>query len=315
MINEDYIFIPSEKSRYNAVNNYFKHIFGEKTYKLSLDANVTCPNRDGTLSTKGCIFCSEGGSGDFAERCDLDFDLAISNAKLRVKNKTNADKFIAYFQSYTNTYAPIEKLEKIFYKAINRQDVVALSIATRPDCLPPQVLNLLRELNEIKPIFVELGLQTVHEDTAKFIRRGYSYPVFETAVQNLKRIGVNVIVHLILGLPNEDENKILQSVKTVCKTDIDGIKLQLLHVLKNTDLGETYDKNPFKILSRDEYFDLLAKCIEVIPPNIVIHRLTGDAPKKLLIEPKWSADKKSVLNALNRYFNEHDVLQGKNCDL
>lgn len=310
MFNENFNFVPTKKSRYNAVNGYFKQVFNGKVYKLSLDQKVTCPNRDGSLGNRGCIFCSQGGSGDFAEPCDKNLAVAIENAKLRVKNKTNDNKFIAYFQSYTNTYAPIEKLEKIFFEAITREDIVALSIATRPDCLPKPVLDLLKRLCEIKPVFVELGLQTVHEKSAKFIRRGYEYPVFEKAVKDLNEIGAKVVVHLILGLPNESEEMMLESVKAVSKLDIHGVKLQLLHVLQNTDLAKIYQETPFKVLEKQEYFALLAKCVKLLPSNVVIHRLTGDAPKKLLIEPKWSADKKSVLNGLKQYFETHDVLQG-----
>ena len=306
-----YTFTPTKKLRYNAVNEYFKAIFGAKIYKLSLDANVTCPNRDGSLGTRGCIFCSEGGSGDFAERCDLDLHGAIERAKNRVKNKTKDNKFIAYFQSYTNTYAPIEKLERLFYGAINRDDVVALSIATRPDCLDLPVLNLIKNLCQIKPVFVELGLQTADENTAKFIRRGYEYPVFVKAVENLKAVGAKVVVHLIIGLPGESEQTLLNSVKQISKLNIDGVKLQLLHVMQNTDLASLYEKEPFEILTQEKYYYLLAKCINTLPKEIVIHRLTGDAPKKLLIQPKWSANKKAVLNGLAKYFEQNGVLQGK----
>lgn len=285
---------------YYSLNEYLTKRFGEKVYKLSLDGGMTCPNRDGKIGTGGCIFCSEGGSGDFAEKICEDVDIQIEKAKERVKKKYRGDKFIAYFQNYTNTYADIEYLERLFYKAISNDSIVALSIGTRPDCLGEEVLSLLEKLNRIKPVFVELGLQTIHESTARLINRGYTLPVFDKAVRNLKEIGINVVVHLILGLPHETEEMILKSVEYVCKSGADGIKLQLLHVLKNTRLEAMYLNGEFEVLGKEEYISLLIKCIKIIPNNIVIHRLTGDAPKKLLTAPLWSADKKDVLNSINR---------------
>lgn len=285
---------------YYSFNEYLRDRFGEKLYKLSLDGGMTCPNRDGTIGTGGCIFCSAGGSGDFAQELCEDVDIQIEKAKERVAKKFRGNKYIAYFQSYTNTYAKTDYLEKLFYKTVQNDCISAVSIGTRPDCLGNSVLNLLEDLNKIKPVFVELGLQTVHESTAKLINRGYALPVFDEAVKNLKEIGINVVVHLILGLPGESEEMILKSVDYVVKSSADGIKLQLLHVLKGTELEKMYLNGEFKALEKDEYISLLVKCIKIIPNSTVIHRLTGDAPKKLLVAPLWSADKKDVLNSINR---------------
>lgn len=295
---------------YTTLNSYLKNKFGCKVYKIALSGGMSCPNRDGTISTGGCIFCSNGGSGDFASDAALPIHQQIEAAKEKVSSKIKDGKYIAYFQSFTNTYGSIEHLRKIFTEAINHPDIVALSIGTRPDCLPPQVLQLLDELNHIKPVWIELGLQTINENTAKYINRGYPLSTFNDAVKNLNKINVDVIVHLIIGLPNESKNDILASVKYVSSLDISGIKLQLLHVLKNTPLEKEYFSNPFKILSMEEYIDILAECLALIPENIVIHRLTGDGPKSLLIAPQWSSNKKVVLNYMNKRFNELKVIQG-----
>lgn len=297
--------------RYNSLNNYLKNKFGCKVYKLSLSSGLSCPNRDGLLSTKGCTFCSNGGSGEFATEHNLGITEQIEKAKKLVSKKIIDGKYIAYFQSFSNTYGNIDYLRKIFTEAINHPDIVALSIGTRPDCLPKEVITLLSELNTIKPVWVELGLQTSNENTAKHINRGYSLDVFEKAVLDLNSINVDVIVHLIIGLPNETKNDIINSVKYVCSQNIAGIKLQLLHVLKNTPLEKEYLSDSFHILSLEEYTDILAKCITYIPKNIVIHRITGDGPKLLLVAPLWSANKKKVLNYINRRFNELDIHQGE----
>ncbi len=286
--------------KYYSLNNYLRDTFGEKVYKLSLNAGFTCPNRDGTIDTRGCIFCSKGGSGDFAESASLSITEQIESGKKRVEKKIKNGKYIAYFQAFTNTYAPLDILREKFCEAIHHKDIVALSIATRPDCLGEDVLKLLAELNSIKPVFVELGLQTIHEEGAKYIRRGYNLDVYDTAVENLKKTGVNIVVHIILGLPNETKSDMLESVKYVCDGGINGIKLQLLHVLKNTDLEKDYNAGKFKVLEFDEYLDIIKACVDLIPQNIVIHRLTGDGAKKDLIAPLWSADKKRVLNAINK---------------
>lgn len=289
---------------YLSFNKYLKDKFGQKVYKISLDGGFTCPNRDGKTGTRGCIFCSKGGSGDFAESREMSITEQIENGKKRVEKKIKSGKYIAYFQAFTNTYAPIEMLRQKYEEAINHPDIVALSIATRPDCLGDDVLRLLDEMNKIKPVFVELGLQTIHQKSAKYIRRGYDLSVYDKAVRDLKKIGVNVVVHVILGLPNESENDMLETVKYVCESGANGIKLQLLHVIDGTDLAKDYEKGLFKTLEFDEYVNLIVKCVKIIPKDIVIHRLTGDGAKKDLIAPLWSADKKRVLNAINKALRE-----------
>lgn len=289
---------------YLSFNKYLKDKFGQKVYKISLDGGFTCPNRDGKTGTRGCIFCSKGGSGDFAESREMSITEQIENGKKRVEKKIKSGKYIAYFQAFTNTYAPVEILRQKYEEAINHPDIVALSIATRPDCLGDDVLRLLDEMNKIKPVFVELGLQTIHQKSAKYIRRGYDLSVYDKAVRDLKKIGVNVVVHVILGLPNESENDMLETVKYVCESGANGIKLQLLHVIDGTDLAKDYEKGLFKTLEFDEYVNLIEKCVKIIPKDIVIHRLTGDGAKKDLIAPLWSADKKRVLNAINKALRE-----------
>lgn len=289
---------------YLSFNKYLKDKFGQKVYKISLDGGFTCPNRDGKTGTRGCIFCSKGGSGDFAESREMSITEQIENGKKRVEKKIKSGKYIAYFQAFTNTYAPVEILRQKYQEAINHPDIVALSIATRPDCLGDDVLRLLDEMNKIKPVFVELGLQTIHQKSAKYIRRGYDLSVYDKAVRDLKKIGVNVVVHVILGLPNESENDMLETVKYVCESGANGIKLQLLHVIDGTDLAKDYEKGLFKTLEFDEYVNLIVKCVKIIPKDIVIHRLTGDGAKKDLIAPLWSADKKKVLNAINKALRE-----------
>lgn len=285
--------------KYTTLNNYLKERFGEKVYKIALNGGFTCPNRDGKIGTRGCIFCSKGGSGDFAESPDLTITEQIENGKKRLEKKIKNGKYIAYFQAFTNTYAPVEKLRAIYTEAIIHPDIVALSIGTRPDCLGDDVLALLDELNKIKPIFVELGLQTINEDTARYIRRGYTLEVYDKAVADLHKIGINVITHIILGLPGESKNDMLKSVEYSCKVT-DGIKLQLLHILKGTDLAKDYEQGKFEVLTLEQYTEIIKECVQIIPENVVIHRLTGDGAKKDLIAPLWSADKKTVLNTINR---------------
>ena len=289
--------------KYTTLNNYLKERFGEKVYKIALNGVFTCPNRDGSIGTRGCIFCSKGGSGDFAESPDLTITEQIENGKKRLEKKIKNGKYIAYFQAFTNTYAPVERLRTIYKEAINHPDIVALSIGTRPDCLGDDVLALLDELNTIKPIFVELGLQTINEDTAKYIRRGYTLEVYDKAVADLHKIGINVVTHIILGLPNESKEDMLNSVKYACKVT-DGIKLQLLHILKGTDLAKDYEQGKFEVLTLEQYTEIIKECVQIIPENVVIHRLTGDGAKKDLIAPLWSADKKTVLNTINRALKE-----------
>lgn len=299
------------EKRFYSLDYYLKETFGEKLYKLSLNGGMTCPNRDGKIDTRGCIFCSRGGSGDFASCAHLPITEQIETGKSQVAAKYKGSSYIAYFQAYTNTYAPVSYLRNIFYEAINHPDIRVLSIATRPDCLNDEIITLLTELNKIKPVWIELGLQTIHEETATFIRRGYSLSVFENAVKKLRHAHITVIVHTILGLPGETEHMILNTVKYLNTMDIQGVKFQLLHVLKNTDLADYYEKNPFWIPTMEEYFSLLSKCISFLSKDIVIHRLTGDGPKALLIAPLWSANKRQVLNQMGSFLKKHDIWQGK----
>ncbi|MCB6344115.1 TIGR01212 family radical SAM protein [Enterocloster lavalensis] len=363
---------------YHSLDYELKRRFGRKIYKLSLDGGMTCPNRDGTLGNRGCIFCSSGGSGDFAAKACPDVWEQIEAAKARVRRKMppgssgatiapgsngatiapgsngetiaprssgatiapesrgnagtasecNASantapesraatppSYIAYFQSYTNTYAPLPRLRSLFERAVSHPDVALLSVATRPDCLPDETVSLLAGLNHRKPVWVELGLQTVHEDTARFIRRGYGFPVFEDACRRLKAAGITVVVHVILGLPGEDRERMLETITRMADFSraglIDGIKLQLLHVLKGTDLADYYQNHPFPIFSMEEYIDFLIDCAELLPPELVIHRLTGDGPKSLLVAPSWSGNKRLVLNTLARRFKERNTWQGR----
>ena len=297
--------------RYYSLNRYLRETFGEKVYKLALDGGMTCPNRDGRLGTRGCIFCSTGGSGDFAQGRCASVAQQLEGAKSRIRSKTGAEKFIAYFQSYTNTYAPPEYLESLFTEAISEPSVAALSIGTRPDCLPDEVVALLARMNAVKPVWVELGLQTIHDDTARYIRRGYPLAVYEDALRRLKAAGLTVIVHVILGLPGESREMMLQTIDYLSgENRPDGIKLQLLHVLEGTDLAEDYRAGKFRTMEMEEYFDLLFACLQRLPPEMVIHRLTGDGPKRSLLAPLWTADKKRVLNTLNRELDRRDICQG-----
>lgn len=289
--------------KYTTINSYLKNKFGCKVYKLAIDGGFTCPNRDGTLGTRGCIFCSRGGSGEFAESKEKSVTQQIDDGKKRVEKKIKDGKYIAYFQAFTNTYAPVCKLKSLYTEAINHPDIVALSIGTRPDCLGNDVLELLDEMNKIKPVFIELGLQTIHENTAQYIRRGYPLEVYDKAVYDLHKIGINVVTHLIIGLPGESEQDILQSVEYVCQKT-NGIKLQLLHILEGTDLADEYRECKVDVLSLEEYTSIIKHCVEIIPDNVVIHRLTGDGAKKDLIAPLWSADKKHVLNTINKALND-----------
>lgn len=298
-----------ENGHYYSLNEYLQMRFGTKVYKLALDGGFTCPNRDGRIDTRGCIFCSGGGSGEFAQRrCDSIYN-QIELAKERVSSKMKKGKYIAYFQAFTNTYASVSYLENIFTQAILNDDIVALSIATRPDCLPDEVISLLSKLNKIKPVWIELGLQTIHNSTAAYIRRGYDLPVFENAIKMLKKVGIEVIVHIILGLPGESKEQMLQTVDYVGHSGAKGIKLQLLHILKGTDLANDFANRVFKTLEMDEYIDLLCDCLEILPSDMVIHRITGDGDKRLLIAPMWSANKKLVLNSINKVLNDRNIIQ------
>ena len=292
--------------KYYSLNQYLKDTFGEKDYKIALDGGFTCPNRDGTLGTRGCIFCSGAGSGDFAESRALSVTEQIERGKKRIEQKYRDGKYIAYFQAFTNTYASVERLRALYEEAMSCPDVVALSIATRPDCLPDEVVALLAELNQKKPVWVELGLQTIHEKTADYIRRGYPLSVYDDAVMRLKKAGIQVIVHVILGLPGETTEEMKDTVSYVGKSGADGIKLQLLHVIKGTDLEKEYLAGSFRTLEMEEYVNLVAECIALLPENMIIHRMTGDGARSTLVAPRWSTDKKRVLNALAKAIREKE---------
>ena len=294
---------------YYSLNEYYQQKYGKKVYKLSINAGLSCPNRDGACGTGGCIFCSRGGSGEFAADASLSIPEQLEQAKRRVRAKTRDNAYIAYFQPFSNTYGAIDHLRKIYYEAIAPEDIVGLSIATRPDCLPDEVIALLDEINRIKPVTVELGLQTIHPSTAAYIRRGYDLPVYDEAVGRLHAIGVEVVTHLILGLPGESVDKMLDSVRYVGRVT-DGVKLQLLHVLKDTDLADRYKAGEFETLSLAQYTDILCRALEALPKNVVIHRLTGDGDKRSLIAPLWSADKKRVLNHIKKALDDRAIIQG-----
>ncbi|MBO4374343.1 MAG: TIGR01212 family radical SAM protein [Lachnospiraceae bacterium] len=281
------------------ISEELKEKYGEKVYRLALSSGCTCPNRDGTLGYGGCTFCSGSGSGEFASK-PAPIDVQIEEAKKLIRKKTDARKFIAYFQSYSNTYGDIDHLREIYTEAVNREDIVRLALGTRPDCLSPKVMNLLKELNEIKPVWIELGLQTIHEKTAEMIRRGYPLSVFEDAYSRLKDAGLDVIVHVILGLPGETEQDMLETVGYLSRLDpvLDGIKIHMLQILKGTQMAEEYMKDPFPLMKLDEYCDLVIRCLKLLDPETVIHRMTGDGPKSLLTDPLWCADKKRVINTL-----------------
>ncbi|WP_302826133.1 TIGR01212 family radical SAM protein [Anaerofustis stercorihominis] len=298
---------------YYSLDYMLKERYNKKIYKVALNGGMTCPNRDGKIDTRGCIFCSKGGSGDFAGKGIDDITTQINNQAEILREKTNATNFIAYFQAYTNTYAPTDYLRKIYTEALSHPNIVALSIATRPDCLDKEALDLLEELNNIKPIWIELGLQTINEKTAEYIRRGYPLSCFDSAVKELRKRGIEVIVHTILGLPGETRKDILETIHYLNNKDIQGIKLQLLHVLKDTDLAKEYELNKFEVYTMEEYIDTVIDCVEHLSNNIVIHRITGDGPKKILIAPLWSGNKKSVLNSLHHEFKVRQAYQGKKC--
>ena len=293
---------------YYSLNQYLKDIFGEKVYKIALDGGFTCPNRDGTLGTGGCIFCSGAGAGEFAQNRGLSITKQLVQGKALLSKKIKDGKYIAYFQAFTNTYGPVERLRQLYEEALAPEDIVALSVATRPDCLPQEVVELLAELNREKPVWVELGLQTMHERTADYIRRGYPLRVYEDAVCRLTAAGLTVITHVILGLPYETEQEMKQTVSYVGQSGVDGIKLQLLHVIRGTDLEREYLSGKFEVLTMEAYVKLVADCLELIPPQMVVHRLTGDGDKRTLVAPMWSADKKRVLNALNAELRKRESL-------
>ncbi|HAN51381.1 MAG TPA: TIGR01212 family radical SAM protein [Lachnospiraceae bacterium] len=289
---------------YRSLSTYWKEKFGGKVYKLSLQSGCTCPNRDGSIGRGGCIFCSEGGSGDFAAHY-APIQEQITEARKRVDHKFPKGAqpmYMAYFQSYTNTYGNVDRLRSLYLETIQLPEIVGISIGTRPDCLPIEILEMLSELNQIKPVTVELGLQTVHKSSADYIRRGYDLEVFEKAYQDLSNRGIEVVVHVILGLPGESREDMLETIDYLARLQptLPGIKLQLLHILEGTQLAEDYRRNPFPVFTMEEYTNLVVECLKHLPKETVVHRLTGDGPKSLLIEPKWSGDKKKVLNLLQK---------------
>lgn len=296
---------------YHSLDYMLRERFREKVYKVTLNGGMSCPNRDGTIGHGGCIFCSAGGSGDFAASASLSITEQIDSQIALLSAKRPIHKYIAYFQAYTNTYAPLKHLEKIFTEAISHPGIVALSIGTRPDCLGEDVIRLLERLNKEKPVWIELGLQTIHASTAAYIRRGYPLSCFQDALQRLRAAEIDVIVHTILGLPGETKEDMLETMDYLNHQDIQGIKLQLLHVLRGTDLAADYQKGLFQVLERDEYLDLVADCLEHLDPSIVIHRVTGDGPKDLLIAPLWASRKREVLNLLHHRLKERQSFQGK----
>ena len=285
------------------LSDYYREKFGCKVYKLSLDGGFSCPNRDGTLGTGGCIFCSASGGGAFAEKGCGSIESQLEKAKARVRGKIKDGKFIAYFQSFTNTYAPVEQLRELYYAAIAPADIVGLSIGTRPDCLGEDVIALLAQINRIKPVSVELGLQTVHEATARYIRRGYDTEVYFDAVRRLKAAGIEVVTHIILGLPGESAQMAVETTRQAVSAGTDGVKFHLLHVLRDTDLEKDYLAGKFDVLTMEEYGHILKQCAQVLPEHVVIHRITGDGAKRELVAPMWSADKKRVLNYLHSILN------------
>ena len=299
------------EKRYHSLDYALRSQFGEKVYKIALNGGMTCPNRDGTIGDRGCIFCSPMGSGDFAGSSADSISAQLKRGKSNLSTKRPIHSYIAYFQAFTNTYGSISHLEKIYLEAVSDPEVKVLSIATRPDCLGPEVLALLSKIRKIKPVWIELGLQTIHEKTAKEIRRGYPLSIFEQAVQNLHARQIPVIVHTILYLPGETPEMMLQTIDYLNHCPIQGIKLQLLHVLKGTDLAIQYQQHPFHIPEQDEYIRMVGSCLSHLRPDIVIHRVTGDGPSDLMIAPLWSQKKRTVLNELHAYLKSQDIWQGK----
>lgn len=296
---------------YHSLDHYLKETYHTKVYRIALNAGMTCPNRDGSLGYGGCIFCSAGGSGDFAGSPALSITEQLRREKDIIRSKRRCDTFIAYFQAFTNTYAPVERLRAVYEEAAADPDVAVISIATRPDCLPEEVIGLLSELNRRKPVWVELGLQTIHDATREFTRSGFTYEVFLDALRRLHSAGIPVIAHLILGLPGETPDMMLDSVRAMAQLPLQGIKLQLLHILRGTALADYYEAEPFPVFTMEDYCETVIDCLELLPPDLIIHRLTGDGPKELLIAPLWSARKRDVLNHIHRRMRERSTWQGR----
>ena len=292
------------------LNEYLRDRFGHKVYKVAINGGFTCPNRDGTLDSRGCIFCSGRGSGEFS--CDSSVSVTdqIENGIKRIEKKLPSGKvgYIAYFQAFTNTYASVSKLERLYMEAISDPRIEVLSVATRPDCISDEALKLLEEINKVKPVWVELGLQTIHEKSASYIRRGYELPVYDEAVKRLSNSGIEVITHVILGLPGETHDEMLETVSYVAKSGAKGIKLQLLHVIRGTDLAKDYENGLFECMTLEEYAELVCDCVSLLPEEMVIHRLTGDGDKRTLIAPLWSGDKKKVINTVSRKLRERGLI-------
>ena len=288
---------------YKTINEHYQEKFGCKVYKLSIDAGFTCPNRDGTVGVGGCIFCSGDGGGEFAQKgCSIAEQL--QNAKRKVESKCKSGKYIAYFQSFTNTYGPVAVLRSKYMDAVERDDIVGLAIGTRPDCLPQETIALLAQINQIKPVTVELGLQTVHEESGRYIRRGYENAVYYDAVKRLRNAGIEVVTHIILGLPGETHQMMVETTQQAVKAGTDGVKFHLLHVIKGTDLEADYQNGKFQCMSMEEYGAALKLCLAQLPDNVIVHRITGDGAKRNLVAPWWSGDKKRVLNYLNKILKE-----------
>lgn len=304
-----------EDKRYHTLNYELKKTFGKKVIKLSLDGGFTCPNRDGTVGHRGCIFCGEEGSGEFTSSRALNIEEQIKDQKKLLSGKWNTDKYIAYFQSFTNTYSTYEDLREKYYKALSQEGIVGLAIATRPDCLWDRILDLLEEINERTYLWVELGLQTIHAKSSRFIRRGYSLEIYDEAVKRLKKRNIKIVTHLIFGLPCESKEDILESVRYVANTGTWGVKFHMLYIQKGTDLYEYYLKNPFPILTRDEYISLVVDGLELLPKDMVVHRVTGDGKKELLLEPRWTLDKLRVLSEIDKELKIRNSHQGKKCGI
>ncbi|MDW5300004.1 MAG: TIGR01212 family radical SAM protein [Sedimentibacter sp.] len=300
---------------YHTLDFELKKNFGEKTIKLSIDGGFTCPNRDGTIGNKGCIFCSERGSGDFTSDRTKSISQQILEQKQIMSKKWKSNTYIAYFQNYTNTYDSVENLRKKFYESLNCEHICGLAIATRPDCINEEIADLLSELNTKTFLWVELGLQTINEKTANLIRRGYKLNQFNNCIELLKKKNIRTVVHLIVGLPGESKEQMIDTATYVSKLNVWGVKIHMLHILKNTDLAEYYNNNPFKILSQEEYIEIVCDILEVLKENIVIHRLTGDGKKSDLIEPLWTLNKLKVLSDIDKELKTRESYQGKNSPL
>ncbi|NFO04707.1 TIGR01212 family radical SAM protein [Clostridium botulinum] len=301
--------------RYHSLNYFLREKFGEKVFKISLDGGFSCPNRDGKVSKGGCVFCSARGSGDYAGSRNYAITNQFNNVKTMMANKWKSGKYIAYFQAYTNTYAPVDELRQKYEEAINQEGVVALSIATRPDCLEDEVLDLIEELSKKLYVWVELGLQTINDDVAKKINRGYDLKVFDDAMTRLKERNIDVVVHSILGLPSESQDDMLKTIDYIAHSGAQGIKLHLLHLMKDTKMVELYESGELQFLSQEDYIKLICKAVSMLPKEMVVHRLTGDAPRDLLIGPMWSLKKWEVLNAIDKTLEDNDIYQGKNFDM